>query len=811
MSKNVSRRNFLQGAALAGAAISLAGCSSEGSSTSDATAAPAADKYPIDPDGDDVEAKWSSEETRDGWTRYTQDGGATIGVMDTSKIIQVDGYAFKDLNGNGKLDLWEDWRQSADDRSSALADELSEDEALALMVHGSIFSTGALTDEITGGGTVVEGNPNPTTQDVIDAGIRTMLNFGAVASASSLARWNNSLQEACEQKTYGIPFNISNNPKDYGFPSTLGLAASFDPDLVKRVSQQESRCYRAEGVATLLGTQMDLATEPRWRRITGTFGEDPALSRDLTNAYASGLQSTYDDDGNDQGWGSESVINMLKHFPGDGAGESGREAHSAIGKYCVYPGDNMEAHLIPFVDGGLHLDSQTGQTASYMDSYSIAYSDDEKYGELVGTAFSKWKNDILREKCEYDGLICSDWGVTEDLGTAMVCTPWGMETATKPERYEKILAAGIDQIGGGLDLVDLKAGYDLYAAEVGEDAALEQVRSSARRVIRTLYYIGLGECPYADSTAAGGVVEGDEVTSLVSEAIDKSIVMLKNAGNVIKESDGSKLKVYIPMSYTPGSAYAAATEGLPVTEAAASELFDIVTDTQGDPAGPAGTDGNPTYDGTEITRATSDETADCDCAFVFIKNPTPGLGYDQETSAYVPISLQYGEYVADGDNVRKESIAGDIVDGVKENRSYYGQSAVASNLSDLELVQSVREQMGDKPVVVCINADRPMVFSELEPYCDAILMGFDASGDDFLNILAGKTEPTGLLPLQMPADMDTVEANDEDVPRDLECYTDSEGNTYDFAFGMNWSGVIDDDRTSTYKVSPLTKSEYVDL
>ena len=59
----------------------------------------------------------------------------------------------------------------------------------------------------------------------------------------------------------------------------------------------------------------------------------------------------------------------------------------------------------------------------------------------------------------------------------------------------------------------------------------------------------------------------------------------------------------------------------------------------------------------------------------------------------------------------------------------------------------------------------------------------------------------------MPKDMDTVEANLEDVPRDMDCYVDAQGNTYDFCFGLNWAGVIDDDRVATYKVAPLTEPE----
>ena len=808
MKKNVSRRNFLQAAVAAGAVAALAGCENAeqgAQSQTDTSAVPAADSYPIDAEewGSGT-TRHSEEELRDGWTRVTNEGGVTLGVASTDKLIQVGGYAFKDLNGNGKLDLWEDWRQSPEDRAAALAEQLTADEALALMLHGSVFNAGEVTDVLAGTGPVEGTNTDPTLQEVLDHGIRTMLNFGNANTAGLLARWNNKLQEYAEGQTYGIPVNISNNPKDYGFPSTLGLAATFDPELVRQVANEEAKAYRAEGVSTLLGVQMDITSEPRWSRIPDTFGEDPALSRDMSNAFASGLQSTYDESGEDQGWGAESVINMLKHFPGDGCGEQGREAHNDYGKFCVYPGNNFAAHLIPFVDGGLHLDSKTGETAAYMDSYSIAYSDTEEYGELVGSAFSKWKNDLLREKCGYDGLICSDWGVTDDPG-AMVSTPWGMEDAAKVDRFKKIVDAGVDQIGGGFDLVTLQAAYDKMVSEVGEDEALARVRESARRALRTFYVIGLSDCPYRDSTEANKVVDGDELASLAAEAVDKSIIMLKNAGGAIKDRSGAKPKVYVPMKYADGA------WTLPVTDVVAAEVMDVVTDTLGDPTGPAGEDGKATYAETDVTRASAEEIAGCDLVAAFISNPTAGVGYDTETQTYLPITLQYGEYVADGPNVREESIAGDVVDGVKENRSYVGKSVTAANASELTFVQQMAEAAGDVPLVLCVNADRPMVFSEVEPLADAILMGFSAGGDDFLSVLVGAVEPSALLPLQMPANMDTVEANQEDVPRDLECYADSEGNEYDFAFGLNWSGVIDDDRVVTYKVDPLTTPEHIQL
>ena len=199
-----------------------------------------------------------------------------------------------------------------------------------------------------------------------------------------------------------------------------------------------------------------------------------------------------------------------------------------------------------------------------------------------------------------------------------------------------------------------------------------------------------------------------------------------------------------------------------------------------------------------------------------------GQGYDYETDTYIPISLQYGEYTATSQDVRDPSLAGDTEEVAvenpygqqtatsQENRSYYGQSAKIVNSSALDSILYASENVPEEAsVIVAVNATNPMVFSEFESEVDAILMGFGINNELFFDIVTGAVEPSGLLPLQMPASMEAVEAQLEDVPRDMECYVDSAGNTYDFAFGLNWSGVISDERTETYAVEPLTTPEAV--
>ena len=105
--------------------------------------------------------------------------------------------------------------------------------------------------------------------------------------------------------------------------------------------------------------------------------------------------------------------------------------------------------------------------------------------------------------------------------------------------------------------------------------------------------------------------------------------------------------------------------------------------------------------------------------------------------------------------------------------------------------------MGDKPVITVVNTGRPLV-PEFEPYSDAILVSFGCQNQAILELVSGNVEPSALLPMQLPADMKTVEEQCEDLPYDMDCYVDADGNAYDFAFGLNWTGRISDARTEKY-------------
>ena len=742
------------------------------------------------------------------------------------ELLTQDGHRFKDLNRNGKLDKYEDWRLSAQKRAEDLSQKLSIDQIAGLMLYS--MHQKDLKAEITAAQKKMLKEDN----------VRTVLNADTAASPTLTVEWNNAMQAYAESLPFGIPCNTSSDPRNDArpngvylqnltgkvsrWPSNLGVAATFSPAIAKefgRVSAEESR---AMGIGTALAPQIDLATDPRWNRIYGTFGEDPALSRDLAQAMMDGMQSTYDVNGNDQGWGAESINAMMKHWPGDGAGESGRESHAPSGKYAVYPGNNFNTLLTPFVDGGLKLKGKTKMPSAVMTSYSIAWDENGKYGEPVGTGFSNFKIGLLRNKYHYDGVICTDWAVTHPRpNVSAIGMPWGMEAAsyTEADRHYKALMAGVDQFGGNSDKKPVLEAYQMGVKAHGEAYMDKRFRQSATRLLRNIFQLGLFENPYLDPAASEKIVSNPANHKAGYEAQLKSIVLLKNKGHVIQQAKvrTEKPTVYIPMVFRPsqskpvptGHVNTDAVWRLPVNREQVEKYVNIVTDSV--PKQTARNDkGEPMAAINDIVRLSPKKIAECDYVWNFIDGPTPmgnqreGYGYFE--GEYVPISLQYKPYKADGPHVRRHSIAHD--EG--EDRSYFGKMSHMFNGTDYDGVaysrESVRQTGKNIPVVTIVSEEKPAVFSEIEPLSDALLVGFGVSDSAYCDILLGNAEPQGLLPIQQPRDMDAVETQLEDMPRDMACYIDHEGHTYDFAYGMNWKGQIKDARTRQYSAAAIHKN-----
>ncbi len=748
--------------------------------------------------------KWT--ETGSGSLRIvTNEGGQTLGYDTTSgvKLLTDKGLAFKDLNRNNKLDKYEDWRISSAERAKDLASQMSIEQIAGLMLysaHQAIPAGGTRFGASTyNGKPFAESGADPS--DLSDQQVKFLTNdnlrhvlITSVKSPETAAKWNNKMQALCESIGSGIPANNSSDPRhrsssdaEYNvgssgqismWPGSLGMAATFDPSVVKLFGQTAAREYRALGITTALSPQIDLATEPRWSRVNGTFGESPALSADMARAYVDGFQTSDAEKEIESGWGYTSVNTMMKHWPGGGPEEGGRDAHFVYGKYAVYPGNNLADHLIPFTEGALKLEGKTGMASAVMPYYTISTGVDTKNNEANGNSFNSYIiNDLLRGKYQYDGVVCTDWGVTKDATAVdgFGTTPWGAEKLTVAERHYKIIMAGVDQFGGNNDAGPVIEAYNMGVKEYGEEVMRKRMEQSAVRLLKNIFRTGLFENPYLIVDETISTVGNEEFMKAGYEAQLKSVVLLKNREKVLPLEKNKK--VYIPKRRTPA--------GFDMFRGATPETVDY----------PVNIDIVSKY------YTVTDNPEEADFALVLIASPNSGTGYDPADvkkggTGYVPISLQYGVYRAD--EARDPSLAGGDPLENFTNRTYRGKSVSTTNAGDLKMVIDARNAMKSKPVIVSISMSKPMVFSEFEKSADAILVNFEVQAQAVLDIISGSAEPSGLLPLQMPADMKTVELQKEDVPFDMTCHVDTEGNSYDFGFGLNWSGVIRDARVEKY-------------
>ncbi len=370
----------------------------------------------------------------------------------------------------------------------------------------------------------------PKRHDAIDAIDKRNMNHFNIwdipAGPAKFAQWQNNLQEYVIRNTrLGIPVTIATDPRHHfstnifafdvrgfsQFPETLGLAAIGDMGLVEQFANIVREEYVAVGMRLALHPQVDLATEPRWPRINGGFGEDAELSARIASAYVRGLQG--------ERLSPTSVATMTKHFPGGGPQTEGLDPHFEFHKGQTYPGGRFDYHLSPFeaaIEAG---------TAAIMSYYGIPVGQTD---EDVAMAFNKGIiTDLLRDKYHFEGVICTDWGVITDItvgeGVTWPARAWGVEHLSRAERVSKALDAGVDQFGGetASDLVT-----DLV--ESGE-ITVDRIDLSARRILRQKFELGLFDDPYVDVTAIEQKVGRAAARQLGHESQMRAMTLLKNS------------------------------------------------------------------------------------------------------------------------------------------------------------------------------------------------------------------------------------------------------------------------------------------
>jgi len=455
---------------------------------------------------------------------------------DDARKLTIDGAAFRDLNRNGRLDPYEDWRLSAEQRADDLVGRMTLAEKAGTMMHGTLPGAGTM-----GAGLSDQGYDLDQVRVLIgERNITSFITRLAIAP-DRLAEQNNAVQALAAQGRLGIPVTISTDPRNHfeyvlgasseakGFsqwPDILGFGALRDPAITRRFADIARQEYRAVGIHEALSPQADLATEPRWSRLAGTFGATAALVSPLAGAYVEGFQQSTG------GVTRDGVLTIVKHWVGYGAQPEGFDGHNWYGRYAVLDEATFAEHVAAFQGA---LDAHVG---GVMPAYTIlkGLMLDGQLTEQVAPGFSKQLlTGLLRGQKGYSGIILSDWAITNDCtpgcrdpqqpqGPADIAMPWGVENLPQAERFAKGVDAGIDQFGG-VDKPEI-----IVAAVRSGRLSEARVNESVRRVMIAKFRQGLFDQPFVDPAQAARIVGNPVFRAAADDVQRRAQILLENNG-----------------------------------------------------------------------------------------------------------------------------------------------------------------------------------------------------------------------------------------------------------------------------------------
>lgn len=660
----------------------------------------------------------------------------------TGRFIEQDGLRFRDLDGDGTLSPFEDWRLSPVERAQDLAGRMSTQEKAGLMVIGSHHpgSSSFLPEPIEGAllnENDVWRDTNPITgvpfsepvlatsssQNAIHQRHQRYLVVRDNLQPRELAAWTNAVQELAESSAHGIPAVFASNPRNHvalvaqfgvnesagvfsEWPGELGLAALDDAELMETFGREIAEEWRAGGIHKLYGYMADLASEPRWSRFNGTFGEDPQLIARYIGAVVRGMQG--------ESLSCDSVATTIKHFPGGGVRYDGHDPHFAWGQTNEYPTQDalLEHHLPPFqaaVDAG---------AASIMPYYARPMNNSARQLEQelwqgpttqfeeVAFAYNRtFIQDLLRERMGHRGYVNSDSGIID----AMM---WGVQDLSEAERFAAAVKAGTDIFSDMANPAQL-----LAAVEQGHltDAELEQ---PVARLLTEIFALGLFENPYVDEDRAAEVIGNDEVWAMGERAQRRSVTLLRGDEAVLPLDLQRPLKVH---PYVTGRTQ---------IERVQTQLEEAI---------------GKVWPGASVV-GTAEEA---DLAIVWAR---PEIALFEDDREGVALSVD-----------------------------------PRANGVDVDRVRAIEEAV---PTLLVVNATNPWLLAEIEPAAAAVAVTFEIKPEHLLRSLAGEDGgPAGRLPFAFPASVQVVADSPRDVPGKLlgeqYAYADRDGTRYGFGAGLS--------------------------
>lgn len=622
--------------------------------------------------------------------------------------LTIDGNSYKDLNANGKLDPYENWQLSEDERARDLVSKMTLEEKSGLLMIPEFpeFEDGKLV------------LPNA----LLDQNTRYFI-YRESPSANTIADYNNQLQEAAEGTRLGIPVMIISNPRNHGtsiqalvnkapgrpsqfsfWPNTLGLAATRDLKLIEDFSKITAKEFRATGIRKLYGYSADVATDPLWSRIDETFGEHPALISDIIYRIVKGYQGHV--------LNENSVTTTIRQFPGGGAREDGKDPYFEVGRFNIYPtkGSLLRYHLPPF------RAAIEAATTSIMPNYAVPSNISANQGlpqfsqtqqfEEIGFAFNKpLINDYLRRELGFLGYVNSDM-------SAVVNRAWGALNLTTEERFAKALNAGTNIFSGASNPTPI-----INAVNQGL-VSEEVIDRSARFLITEMIMLGLFENPYVDPAKALETVNDSSSQKRADDAHRKSIVLLRNDDNLLPLTDNKlqNMKLYV-------------------------QVF------------PGGENGQNTQNLKELMRN-------------FDPNITVSDTLEEATHAFI---------------------------WVMPSMDLFGQSKITLTIgpdTDIFNIERVSEIQKKVPTITAIDFKNPWLINQIEPNAASVIATFGVKPESLLDVLRGKFNPVGKLPITIPANQEAINNEAGDVPGFREdpsyIYVDKNGNKYQYNFGLSY-------------------------
>lgn len=744
---------------------------------------------------------------------FHNENGPDIGVT-TCGVIVRDGLYFKDMDNSGELAPYKDWRLSPEERARDMVAHLRLDQQAGLVLN-TLFNTPVAPTRAaaTGADGKLEFGkiykhhdpdekpiPGPLPgmtmsiddADVLDKHITAGVYRGDMhCEAGMVALYHNAGTQMLEYEAckggVAIPYSLHTNPINIGYPDSLGIGAAVlgdgNADFVYEMADTDRKMMKAEGLHIMYGPQVDVATDPRWPRTNGTYGERTDVTSDITEALIKGYQNG--DDGLNEG----SVVLTVKHFPGDAPSENGFEPHVPIGQWRIYrtPGSMEKYHLPPFQRAFDH------KASSIMPDYSRIAADGRAVpqtyrGEVTSTetvpsAYSKeLLTDLARNKMGFDGYINSDSGITS-------VQIYGVEVLTVPQRYAKAISAGTDVIGGNTDPENI-----IKAVEDGLLPKADLDRASYNRLL-SLFRTKRVDNPYLDPDQADQARQDnfDGAKKKAYEANQKAVVLVKNHGGVLPLAKEKKVCIVTFKGVDSGFAKMAQAMGAGLGSANADEALRKTL--------------AEAFEKKGYTVVATPEEADV--LYLHVWPISNGVVFYQFA---MPV-IEMGEIVTDERETNK-------------SQKKTGKQVTVTTLKDVEKIRELADAIharGGKVVGTCV-VNNPWLLDKLEPYCDALTIQYTVSTvalNNALNaqvdVISGDFAPTGKLSLTMVSDPAVIAITEQEIdgvvreicasPNDVPgydkdpyidpailagvrggsyAYCDADGNYYRSGFGLNY-------------------------